>query len=212
VAAGWSGPQRARVRPGRRRTCGVHLGDGIEDVLTTPSGDAWVGYFDEGVYGNYGWGGPGPGPLGSCGLARFGPGGDQDWRFSPDDTAPIDDCYALNVTGETVWACYYSDFPLVKVEDGEVTAWRNDLAHGAKSLIVDERRVGMAAGYRPVRDRLVIGELGDGDLRDAGRYQLVLPDGRPLPDDVRMVGRGPDLHVFHNTDWYLLSLTDIPLA
>lgn len=40
---------------------------------------------------------------------------------------------------------------------------------------------------------------------------LVLPDGQPLPNDVRMVGRGPDLHVFHGTDWYLLSLTDIPL-
>jgi hypothetical protein len=188
------------------------LGDGIEDVFTTPSGNAWVGYFDEGVYGNYGWGGPGPEPLGSCGLARFGPDGEQDWRFSPDNTEPIDDCYALNVTGETAWACYYSDFPVVRVEDGEVTAWRNDLARGAKSLIVDGRRVGMAAGYRPVRDRLVIGELGDSGLRDAGRYRLVLPEGQPLPDDVRMVGRGPDLHVFHNTDWYLLSLTDIPLA
>lgn len=49
------------------------FGDGVEDVLTTPSGSAWVGYFDEGVFGNYGWGGPGPEPVGSCGLARFGP-------------------------------------------------------------------------------------------------------------------------------------------
>lgn len=188
------------------------FGDGIEDVLTTPSGDAWVGYFDEGVYGNYGWGGPGPEPLGSCGLARFGPDGEQDWRFSPDDTATIDDCYALNVTGETAWACYYSDFPVVEVKDGNVTAWRNDHAHGARSLVIDEHRVGMAGGYRPVRDRLVIGELGDSELLDAGRYRLVLPDGRPLPSEVRMVGRGPDLHVFHGTDWYLLSLPDIALA
>lgn len=188
------------------------FGDGVEDVLTTPSGNAWVGYFDEGVYGNYGWGGPGPEPMGSCGLSRFGPGGEQDWRFPPDDTAPIDDCYALNVTGETAWACYYSDFPVVKVDDGEVTVWRNDLAHAARSLIVADRRVGMAGGYRPHRDRLVIGELGDNDLRDAVRYRLVLPEGQPLPDDVRMVGRGPDLHVFHGTDWYRLSLTDIPLA
>jgi hypothetical protein len=32
------------------------LGDGIEDVQTTPSGEIWVSYFDEGVYGNRGWG------------------------------------------------------------------------------------------------------------------------------------------------------------
>ena len=79
-------------------------------------------------------------------------------------------------------------------------------------MIVDDRRVGMAGGYRPVRDRLVIGELGDGDLRVAGRYRLVLPDGQALPDGVRMVGRGPDLHVFHGTDWYRMSLTDFPPA
>ena len=70
----------------------------------------------------------------------------------------------------------------------------------------------MAGGYRPVRDRLVIGELGDSELRNAGRYRLALPDGRPLPDGVRMIGRGPDLHTFHETDWYQLSLTDISLA
>lgn len=187
------------------------FGDGIESVLTTPSGSAWVGYFDEGVFGNYGWGGPGPEPLGSCGLARFGPDADVAWRFPPDAAASsIDDCYALNVTGETAWACYYSDFPVVKVEDGEVTTWRNDLAHGARSIIVDDYRVGLAGGNRPVRDRLVVGELSDGDARAAGRYRLVLPDGQPLPDGVRMVGRGTDLHVFRGTDWYRLCLTDIP--
>lgn len=35
------------------------LGDGILHVLTTPSDHVWVGYSDEGVYGNYGWGGAG---------------------------------------------------------------------------------------------------------------------------------------------------------
>jgi len=70
----------------------------------------------------------------------------------------------------------------------------------------------MAGGYRPVRDRLVIGELGDSDLRDAGQYRLVLPGGEPLPNEVRMVGRGSELHVFHGIDWYRLNLTDIPLV
>ena len=50
-----------------------------------------------------------------------------------DGEAPIDDCYALNVTGKPPGSCYYSDFPVVRVEDGKVTAWRNDLAHGARS-------------------------------------------------------------------------------
>ena len=31
------------------------LGDGIGHVLATSTGQVWVGYFDEGIYGNYGW-------------------------------------------------------------------------------------------------------------------------------------------------------------
>ena len=30
------------------------LGDGIEHVLATSDGQVWIGYFDEGIYGNYG--------------------------------------------------------------------------------------------------------------------------------------------------------------
>lgn len=40
------------------------LGDGIEHVLTSRRGEVWVGYFDEGVYGNRGRGFGGGGPLG----------------------------------------------------------------------------------------------------------------------------------------------------
>ncbi|BCJ46980.1 hypothetical protein GCM10010168_35000 [Actinoplanes ianthinogenes] len=183
------------------------FGDGIEHVYTTPSGGAWAGYFDEGVYGNYGWAGPGPSPVGDCGLIRFGPDGALDWRFDELDDLPfIDDCYALNVTGETAWACYYSGFPLVRVQDGRATVWRNDLAHGARALLVGDGRVALAGGYRGDRDRLVVAELGDGVLHETGRYRLTLPGGDPLPDGARLVGRGPDLHVFAGPDWYRLRI------
>ncbi|NMO53955.1 hypothetical protein HH310_22585 [Actinoplanes sp. TBRC 11911] len=185
------------------------LGDGIEDVFTTPSGQAWVSYFDEGVFGNYGWGGPGPAPLGACGLARFGPAGEPRWRFPSDGALGIADCYALNVVGETAWACYYTDFPVVRVQHGQVTSWRNELASGVRGLIVDDGRVALVGGYSGHRDRLVVAELGDGALREVGRYRLVLPDGRPLPDRVRVVGRGDRLHIFHGLDWFQMSMDDI---
>jgi hypothetical protein len=44
------------------------VGDGIEHVFTTSTGDIWVAYFDEGVFGNYGWGGSGPTPIGAPGI------------------------------------------------------------------------------------------------------------------------------------------------
>jgi len=52
------------------------LGDGIQDVQTSPGGSIWVSYFDEGVFGNYGWGGAGRSrPLGTSGLVCFGADG-----------------------------------------------------------------------------------------------------------------------------------------
>ncbi|GAA4934896.1 hypothetical protein [Actinoplanes utahensis] len=184
------------------------LGDGIEHLLTTPSGQIWAGYFDEGVYGNCGWGGPGPEPLGESGLVRFGPGGEPAWEF-PGDKA-IDDCYALNVSGETAWACYYTDFPVVRVSDGAVTTWANGLATGVKGLIADGSRVGLIGGYRAYLDRVVVASLGDGVLHETGRYRLVLPGGDLLPDRFRTVARGPDLHLFVGADWYRLTLDDLP--
>jgi hypothetical protein len=50
------------------------LGDGIEHAFAASDGHVWAGYFDEGVYGNFGWGHPGGDPpVGASGLARFSP-------------------------------------------------------------------------------------------------------------------------------------------
>jgi hypothetical protein len=187
------------------------LGDGIEHVLTTRTGHVWVGYFDEGVYGNYGWGGPGPTPLGACGLARFSADLRPDWEFPYDGHwGAISDCYALNVDGEDAWTCYYTGFPVVRVHEGALTGWRNDI-DGAKALAVGGSRVALQGGYGASYDRLVIGDLGDGRLHVTARYRVVLPDDRPLPADALVIGRGPDLHLLVGDDWYRLALEDVPV-
>ncbi|VFS52911.1 hypothetical protein [Budvicia aquatica] len=65
------------------------LGDGIEQVNVTASNEVWVGYFDEGVFGNYGWGQP----LGQYGLVKFDLEGHILWQA---DQFEILDCYAVN--------------------------------------------------------------------------------------------------------------------
>lgn len=100
-------------------------------------------------------------------------------------------------------------FPVVRVLDGQVTVWRNSLARGARGLLVDDCRVALIGGYEH-RDQVVVAELGDGELHAVGAYRLVLPDGRPLPERVRIIGRGDRLHVFHGSDWFRLSMADIP--
>lgn len=187
------------------------LGDGIQHAFTTPSGRVWAGYFDEGVYGNLGWGDNGtPAPMGSCGLARFSAKLRPEWRFPGDGAADvIDDCYALNVDGETAWTCYYSDFPIVRIQNDRVTTWSNEI-HGANAMAVAETRVALFGGYQADRHRLAVGDLIDGRLGITGEYRVVLPDGGPLPDRTRVEGRGRELHFLTDQDWYRLTVTDIP--
>ena len=44
------------------------LGDGIAHVLATSTGQVWAGYFDEGIYGNYGRYAPDIANSGKAGL------------------------------------------------------------------------------------------------------------------------------------------------
>ena len=68
----YGSPPNARViAPDRRVRRAIMFGDGVEHVLVDRLDRAWVGYLDEGVFGNLGWGVPGPEPIGSPGLLRF---------------------------------------------------------------------------------------------------------------------------------------------
>jgi hypothetical protein len=186
------------------------LGDGIEHVLATSSGDVWVGYFDEGVFGNYGWGGPGPEPIGDHGLTVFDDQLAPKWRFPAYETpwGGISDCYALNVTDDATWTCYYTDFPVVKIHDRTVTGWRNTTA-GVRALVTDGDRIALIGGYREERNRVEIGQLSDGEVQPARSTRLALPGGHDLPVGAAIFGRGPELHVVVEDTWYRASLDQL---
>ncbi|MFJ9584860.1 hypothetical protein [Streptomyces acidicola] len=213
--AAWrtGGPDRNAVvyddagRPEAEET----FGDGINHVHTTESGRIWVGYFDEGVFGNYGWDeDAAPPPVGVSGLVRFSPDLEPEWHFPRGHPwGPIYDCYALNVDGETAWTCYYDGFSLVRVHDSAVDGWFNDDVNGASALAVGGDRVALFGGYSPRRDRLVVGRLESGRLWVEGEFRVVLPDGGPLPSNRTVVGRGADLHLLSGHQWFRLGLDDL---
>ncbi|GAA1592950.1 MULTISPECIES: hypothetical protein [Kribbella] len=183
------------------------LGDGIEQVQTTASGQVWVGYSDEGVYGNLGWGdGPGTEPIGAPGLIRYTRDLTSDWEFSctSHGLPPVDDCYALNVIGETAWSCYYADFPLVKVGGETVRAWRNEVQR-VTAIAVHQDRVGLYDGQR-----LVVARLGSEQLAIEDKYDVVLPDGEAPPPTSKVVSRGSVIHVFVGRSWYRADLAELP--
>jgi hypothetical protein len=92
------------------------LGDGISYVQADNKGNIWVGYFDEGAYGNLGWQ-YADGSFGAAGLSCFSQSGQKMWDFEPPQGFDsISDCYALNVCEAGVWAYYYTGFPIALIE------------------------------------------------------------------------------------------------
>jgi hypothetical protein len=190
------------------------LGDGIAHVLATSTGQVWVGYFDEGIYGNYGWGrAESEEPVGAYGIVRFSPDLEPAWHYPKyTEVGPwdaISDCYALNVDDTSTWACYYSDFPVVRIRDGAVTGWHNDVK-GASALAVAGYRVALSGGYGPDHDRLAVTELDAERAHLVSEYRVVLPDGKPLAPGTQVISRGSRLHFLTGSDWYQLDVGDIP--
>ena len=184
------------------------LGDGILDVRTTSEDQIWVSYFDEGVLGNCGWGSPGPAPIGAPGIVRFDRNGRIEFRYDAEaaGTDMICDAYAMNVDEHgTVWTCFYTEFPIVRIRDGTYQRWEYGRA-GASALAVKGQRALMVGDYKR-RNALTLVELGsDGRARPTDGGKLLTAEGKSL-DHARFVGVGSTLYatqdgvVFQLAEW-----------
>jgi hypothetical protein len=174
------------------------LGDGIEHIQIDGLGRIWVGYFDEGVFGNFGWGPiDGPEPIGSPGLVCFDRTGANIWEFdAPSGLDQIADCYAMNVTPDYVWACYYTDFPIVRIDArGRVDAWQTNL-RGPRELAIAGDSLLAFGGYGESRNSCVLLKLIQGRHAEiVANVKLLLPDSVDL-SKAKVIGRGEALHVF----------------
>jgi hypothetical protein len=94
--------------PTTARTSRILLGDGINRAYVDALGRIWVAYIDEGIFGNFGWGNPGPEPIGSAGLVCFSESGEKIWQYP--SASNMADCYALNVSNAQ--AAIYTSTPI----------------------------------------------------------------------------------------------------
>ncbi len=190
------------------------LGDGIAHLQATSTGQVWAGYFDEGVYGNYGWGQhDSEMPVGAPGIVQFSPALEPQWRYPPFTAGgpwePISDCFALNVTDTCIWTCYDPGYAVIAIRDGIRAGWHSDII-GVRALATDGTRVALLGGYGPDHDRLALARLGESRAELVAEYRVVLPGGQPLPPETGVIGRRACLHVLTGTDWYQLDLGQIP--
>lgn len=204
---GWrdEGPERNAlvVEPdGTTRAEGT-LGDGIAHMMIDASGTIWTGYFDEGIFGDLGWGGPGTQPLGAAGIVRWSLDFEKTWEYRPVLDYRLADCYTLNVSGDEVWACPYTDFPVLQIKDDLTTLHPTKGVDGPTGLLVAGDLVAFMGAYGD-GGSFLLGSLGDG-LLNLQRGELVMPDGQPVPRR-SIICRGSLAHLFVGADWFTFDL------
>ncbi|WP_344127485.1 hypothetical protein [Luedemannella flava] len=183
----------------RRSFC---LGDGIEHVAVDAAGAIWVAYFDEGVFGD------GNSGIGRSGLVRFSADGQQLWQYEPPSGADyIADCYALNVDARTTWICYYTEFPLVKIEGGRATAYAPTPVRGARSVMVHGRDVVFVGEYDD-HMRLASCRLAGTSVEYVDQAVFVEPGGEQVPLFRPFAARGSRLYVTTDDRVLLADLAD----
>ncbi len=201
------GELNARIVDADGFACDFCLGDGILHVQTGSDGRIWAGYFDEGVFGNFGWGiGMGPEPLGSAGLVCYDRAGKPIWKYTrPEGLPPIADCYALNVTDDCVWACYYTDFPIVRIDSqGEVTGWETDL-RGPRAIAVSGTSVLAFGGYFEHAADCALLTLAEGYAEKLAGVTLRLPGSVDL-EKTLVLARGPILYVIDHEEVFRFAV------
>jgi hypothetical protein len=186
----------------------IGVGDAINDLQTTCDGLIWVSYFDEGVFG---------GGIGANGLVCFA--GDGEVRFGYAQLAEevglphIDDCYALNVCPDRVWASYYSAFPLICLRDFQL-ATRLEPRVSCKAFAIRDRNLICISKNLLLNVQLDTGKIEELDVIDSSgvplknfqngsfAYFASNQDMLPYYEAFQSAGRGAELFVWTDDALY----------
>ncbi|RSK31945.1 hypothetical protein EJA12_08145 [Bhargavaea beijingensis] len=177
-----------------RRFC---LGDGIGHLSVTPDNHIWCGYFDEGIFGNYGW----DDPLGKSGLVKWSPDGGMAWEYQGTSNRFIADCYAMTTVGNGAAFHYYTDFDVGFIQDGQTVYYSTDI-DGASAMAATED------GSRVLFDKdhqFILAERKGRRYVRRGRIWFKKPNGKQL-SPLLVATRGPQLLMLDGADLYLYDI------
>ena len=139
------------------------------------------------------------------------------WAYSDPE---LYDCYAMNVASDAVWACYYLDFPILRIDrDRRTQLWEND-KKGAHLLAVDGDHVVLLSGYGEEARTGWLLRLTRNVSRSRptqhttetlGTFHFDLQDKNPRTLDYCGM-REDKLHFVDEGNWYVLSVGDVVRA
>ncbi|NEQ98066.1 MAG: hypothetical protein F6K30_15335 [Cyanothece sp. SIO2G6] len=184
----------------------ILLGDGIASVQTTSNGIIWTSFFDEGIFGNFGW----IDPIGASGLVAWNSAGNRIYDFQPTDGLDIIcDCYALNVESDTdVWLYYYTEFPLVHLHNQTIQSVWNMPIRGSDGFAVSGNRVLFRGGYDDQDTYHLFRLNSDGRVKQLQQLQLANEIGQKITAE-RVVGRGSSLYILSSGLIYRADISSL---
>ncbi|MDO5533894.1 MAG: hypothetical protein Q4F65_04490 [Propionibacteriaceae bacterium] len=186
-----------------RRGC---VGDGVHRLQVSSDGAIWVSYFDEGIYGAFGWNYPGPAPLGAGGLVKWSPEFEKVWAPDPSEGL-IYESYGPNIADDEVWCCTYPDSQVVRIAQHERTIFATSGLAGPSALLTNgDTAVLISAKGDP--SLLVQGRFVNGCFTETGRSRLHMPDGRLLTARL-LACRGPVAYFMQGLEWFSFDLTSL---
>ena len=194
--------------PTSGQTNRILLGDGIADVGIDENDRIWVSYFDEGVFGNFGWSRPGPHGPGTGGLVCFADDGRQLWAFNGRNSSEmIADCYALNAQRDKQWAYYYDNFDLCSVDGSFRPVILPDVpVFGSDAFAVSDHGFLFSSQYKEPSDTFHIVRRNGQSLGQSQKVVGRLANGNWI-EDCALTGRGSWMHVINKDGWFATDLS-----
>ncbi|MFF7725771.1 hypothetical protein [Streptomyces sp. NPDC008001] len=197
------GERNAQIygRDGRRRRT-FAMGRAIEFMVSDRRNNLWSAYSDEGVYVD---------PISAAGLVRWDSGGNQLWGYAPAQGVEyIDTVYAFNVLDAVAWAVYYPTFPLIEVHaNGHVRLRKNPVRSPLGMAVRGDQILMLGGGPRDRRDWLHRCHITADEVVVVEEAELTMPNGAPLKQYARPVGRGECLYLRGTSprQWYVLNFS-----
>lgn len=197
--------------PDGHETITFLAGDGIEALSVDDQSRIFISYFDEGVFGNLGWGSdPGPTGPGAGGLNCFNDQGECIWQFNNIDGEGkfISDCYAMNITGSQTYIYYYSDFELCRIDGNFDRKFWTTRIEGCHHFAINEDGILFSGAYGEAVSRFHWAKLLDGRLSKFEKVTVKLENGE-LSKNGTTIARRDKVNYFNDQDWFQASIDEL---
>lgn len=179
------------------------VGDGIQSLKVTSENTIWTSYFDEGVFGNFGW----TEPIGSYGLRSWSSRGDALYKYPNSDPHFIVDCYAMNVINNNqVWFYFYDTFELGWLNNGILEFFQTEI-QGSDCFVVNDDYFLFRGGYNK-QDDYFLYKLERNQLKKVLEMELIDETGLKI-ESKTIDYRGSLILLLHDSKIYKADLREI---